>query len=522
MGALAVPATGRFDALQFRAVLELLAKQTLRPGLDASTGARGNPLRQMVLSLGLMGVMFSFNAGRFESLPPYLVLLFGVTVALDAFAINPETQDVMQRRLELLHSKPVGARTMSAARTAFLALLTAAFALPFSLAPLVVAVRWHGLHPLAAVAAAGALYLGCFSVSVLWLTAVGATLRWTTPERIRKVGQSLFLAAVLLLTALTLDLLPAARAAELLRPLPTSWFARLVLPASGLLDHAQRLGALALLALAGLLMWRGGLDLHRAEVLQSGWRSRKERVARGSVVGALERAAELPGLGRLLPDPVLAVAGAVLTLTRREEVSRLKVLAPRVIALGGFAAALAGVEPELVLNLLAYVGFSAAVDGLSVAGQSSTPAAGWVFRGAPLSSRDLMRGLRLAVSLRFLLLPAALLAVLLLRAHPWPLAVLLALDYLLAARVLLALAIVIQPVLPLSSEHRSMSPLWAFVVGFVATLAGGIAHAVVVIVAGASLTAAAIIAGMAAAMFGIASWALGIAAAARLDSLEHA
>ena len=101
------------------------------------------------------------------------------------------------------------------------------------------------------------------------------------------------------------------------------------------------------------------------------------------------------------------------------------------------------------------------------------------------------------MSVRFLLLPAALLAVLLVRAHPLPLAIPLLLDYVLAARVLLALALIIQPVLLLSSEHRSMSPLWGFVVGFVATLAGGIAYALVVMIAGMSVTAAAIIAGVA-------------------------
>ena len=60
-----------------------------------------------------LGVMLSARAWRVADLPSYLVLVFAAVFVIVILAINPDSQDVQERRLEILASKPIAARTFA-------------------------------------------------------------------------------------------------------------------------------------------------------------------------------------------------------------------------------------------------------------------------------------------------------------------------------------------------------------------------------------------------------------------------
>jgi hypothetical protein len=155
------PDARRVDPLQLRALLRLTLKQSLGPGTDASTGSKGHPLRQILFSMTTLGVMLSARAWRVADLPSYLVLLFAAVFVIVILAINPDSQDVQERRLEILASKPIAARTLLSARTILLLVLAGLLAGCLGLVPMAVAVALRpglaargGLVPDSLVAAA--------------------------------------------------------------------------------------------------------------------------------------------------------------------------------------------------------------------------------------------------------------------------------------------------------------------------------------------------------------------------------
>jgi hypothetical protein len=246
------------------------------------------------------------------------------------------------------------------------------------------------------------------------------------------------------------------------------------------------------------------------------------RVPRSALVWGLERVMRIPVFGRLLlPPPVLAVACAVLLVTRREDISRAKILASQILALGAFAVALTGAEHVVTVTLLTYLGFSSVADGLKVTRQSSLPAAGWIFAGSPIEPRQLVRGLATALEIRFLALPTVLLAAIFFRQHPPALAAVLALSYLLAARLVIIVGLLLWPAFPLSEEQHRAQSMLSYVVGFTLSVAFAVAQAVLVLLHQNFGVVAVILGAGGLVAMAAAAWGLTWSAASRVARLEY-
>jgi hypothetical protein len=521
------PDAGRVDRGQLHALVHLALKQGLGRGTDANTGAKGFPLLQVVLSMGALGAMLAFGTRRVVDLPSALVLLFGVVFVIVVLAINPDARDVQERRLEILGSKPIAPPTSLAARALVLLVLSALLAGCLGLAPLIALTFRFPFPWPRAVATYATLLLGSFAVAVLWLAAVMIALRWISVDRVRKTSQLLLLAAVVAVNVAALGWLPGGGGPfslsdwPLARHLPSTWFALSWIGDPGPGAFARGAGALALLGAASLVASGRVLGRAYANLAEQG-EEPAPRPAPSSGAWLLERIARVPVVGRaLLPSDVQAVAEAVLTATRREDVSRAKTLAPQVLSLLAFAVAWTGAERLMSVTMLTYLGFSAALDGLQVTRQSGTPAASWIFWAAPGEPRHVVRGLVLALSLRFLVLPVSLLALVLFRMHPPALAAALSLAYLLAARLALRLGLLLWPAFPLSQDQQATQSVLGFVVGFAVTIAFAILQAVLVLlhpVFGVfTLVASAVLLSAMA----LAAWGLGHGAAARVSRLQY-
>jgi hypothetical protein len=520
------PDAHRIDPLQLRTLVWLGLKQSLGPGTDASTGSKGNPLLQVVLSMNLIGVVLAMNVSRSADLPSFLVLVFAAAFVIVVLAVNPDAEEVQQRRQEIVGSKPIAPRTLVAARAIVLLVIAGLVALCLGLVPIAVALaRFRYSWP-----RAGATYLslalGSASAAILWLAALMVSARWVSLERIRKTSQLLLVVVMTAVTVLSLGWIPgtngtfsvSARPGLLL--LPSSWFATLWLPEPLPSPFPPAAAALALMMGAVLVGARGVIDRHYPNFADQGAVAVK-RPPRSLMAPLLGLTARLPLLGSLLlPPPVQAIATAVVTAAQREDVSRAKVLGPQALAVVAFAVGLSGAQLSATLTMLVYLGFSAVIDGLQVIRQSSHPAASWVFHGAPVSGRELVRGVTLALSLRFLAVPAVLLAILLLRSYPPPLAAVSAVGYLGAARLLVPLGLLLRPAYPLSQEQRSAQSLWGVALGLPLTVAAALLHGLLVILTEA---VGSVMIGVAAAFVAalyIAAWGLGWAAASRLARLE--
>jgi hypothetical protein len=519
------------DAGQLRVLVHLALKQGLGRGTDASTGAKGFPLLQILFSMTLLGVVLCFNAGRVADAASFLVLIFAVVFVITVLAINPDTQDVQERRLEILASKPVAPPTFLAARALVLLALSGLLSGCLGLAPLVTALAYFRLPWLRAVAGSLMLVAGSFAVAVVWLSAVMIAVRWISVDRVRKTSQLLLLAAIVGVNVLSLGWIPfggagSSRFSVSAWPaaawLPSSWFALFWVDGDVPGSWGRRTAAVGLLGLAGLVASGRLFARYYANFAEQS-AAPAARPARALLTRLLDAFARVPGLGRLLPPPVHAVAAAVLTVTRREDVSRTKTLVPQVMAAGGFALAWWGGAPmaAISMTMLTYLGFSSVLDGLQVTRQSSHPGAGWIFWGTPLAPRHVVRGLTIALTLRFLFLPAALLAVLFFRRHPPALAAFLSLAYFLSARLVIPLGLVVWPAQPLSHEQRATQSLGGFVAGFALAVSFAVAQALVELLAplfGVLAFGLGVLV-----LFGLAlaGWAFAWSAAVRLGRLEY-
>jgi len=523
------PDARRVDRGQLRTLVRLTLRQSLGPGTDASTGSKGNPLRQILFSMTTLGVMLSARAWRVADLASYLVLLFAAVFIIVVLAINPDSQDVQERRLEILASKPIADRTMLSARTILLLVLATLLAGSLGLVPMAVAVAHFSLSAPRALAAYLTLIAGSFAAAVLWLSVLMVGLRWVPLERARKILQFLLMAAILAITATSLGWIPLGGGGSVFSIgtwpsvllAPSSWFALFWLHDPWPGAPWRRAGAVALVSAAAMMSIRGVLHRHYANFAEQS-AAPTTRVPRSALVYALERVMRVPVLGRLLlPPPVQAVASAVLLATRREDVSRAKILASQLLALGAFVVAFSGAEHLVTVTLLTYLGFSSVTDGLKVTRQSGLPAAGWIFCGAPIEPRQLVRGISTALSLRFLALPALLLAVIFFRQHPPALAAMLALGYVLAARIVIGGGLLLWPAFPLSEEQQRAQSMVSYVIGFALSIGFGIAQTILVMIHGSFATVAVVLGAATLLAMAAAAWGLTWGAASRMARLEY-
>src|SRR5262249_25607046 len=320
--------TGGLDRRQLGAVLGLTLGQLLRPGVDANTGVRSHPLRQIVLSMGLLGLIFALNLLRLPTWDVFLVRLFAATFLMLSLAIAPEPYELRERHREILASKPVSARTLLVARCIQLLALSALIATAFGLLSFVGAAwRFHAPPLLAAVEFA-MLVAGGFTSALLWLYAVLGALRFVRVETVRKavhtalalftIGLSLF-SLSLALPGSGFDLGPEVREATgaLVAALPSTWFARFWLPGDAGAGVFERAGVLALVVGSVLLGTSGVLDRRYVHLIDTQAHPPAGAVAPPLVVRFLAGLRRVPGLRpRPFPPSVIGVGRALPSLAR--------------------------------------------------------------------------------------------------------------------------------------------------------------------------------------------------------------
>ena len=454
-----VPVEGRIDRDQLGALLRLLLGEGLRAGVDRSSGVRGHPLRQLAFSMLLMGAFFSPNVLQSPDWARALVVLYLGTTMLVLMAVVPETQEVRDRHVEIMGSKPIARRTAFAARAILLAVLAALLSSSFGAFPLLAAALRFGA-PLPRVAAAAlGLVSNAFAAAVAAFVLVSVALRFWPPERVRRFSQTgltLFLLGVTFSSLLGAPRLLSGERVDrfaalggLLEWLPSTWMARLV-AGGGPAPLLSSLGAVLMVAAAVVLGLGHGLERLLPSFIET-VPPPPPQVARPLTARLLKRLAGLPLLRTFWLTPeAAAVAEVMIRSARAEDLTRVRNVTNLALALGAFALVAAGLPEIVASTMLLYLLVAGSVEATRLVRQSTSPEAAWIFRKAPLRGRDVLRAITAAVCLGTAALPAALLAVLVLREYELWFALFLVLGYALTAAGAVAATVAVDPGLPLS------------------------------------------------------------------------
>jgi hypothetical protein len=487
----AVPVEGRIDRDQLSALLRLLLGEGLRAGVDRSSGVRGHPLRQLAFSMLLMGAFFSPNVLQSPDWARALVVLYLGTTMLVLMAVVPETQEVRERHVEIMGSKPIARRTAFAARAILLAVLAALLSSSFGAFPLLAAALHFGASAPRVAAAALGLVSNAFTAAVAAFVLVSVSLRFWPPERVRRFSQTgltLFLLAVTFSSLLSAPRLLSGgervdRFAALggaLEWLPSTWMARLV-AGGGPAPLLSSLGAVLVVAAAVVLGLGHGLERLLPSFIET-VPPAPTQVSLPLTARLLRRLARLPLLRTFWLTPAsAAVAEVMIRSARAEDLTRVRNVTNLALALGAFALVAAGLPEIIAGTMLLYLLVAGSVEATRLVRQSTSPEAAWIFRTAPLRGRDLLRAIGAAVLLGTAALPAALLGVLALREYELSFALLLVFGYALTAAGAVAATVAVDPGVPLSREP-TVSSFWGILAGlFAGGLVMGAAQVVTVI-----------------------------------------
>ena len=486
------PVEGAVDWQQLRALVRLHLKQGFRSALKPGSGKRAHLLRQLIVSMGLLGLFFSVGARRSEDLPTYLTLLFTVSFGIAALSVLPDTLDGRRRNVELLSSKPIASRTSLAARTVNLLIVSALITGSFAVAPLISAKWFFSCSWILSAGLFLLLNLGSFAIVVMSVTTFVLAARWFNLDRLRTVAQ--FLLVAINLGMMGVSLLSMSETAigseskrvsfsaiPSIKLLPSVWFADFLVSDFGARANLERAGALLLLASALLIATRLDLGKRYPDLVDRLLESDERPTSPPLTVRLLETASRIPLVGRwLAPAQPVAVATLILTLTQRELISRLKILVPRVVLIAFFVVALSAGDRYFSPLIVAFYGLIGMVTGCDLIKQSSQPAAGWPLLAAPIDALQIIRGMRLVVTVKYFALPAVLVTLALFLINPPILAGLLVLCYLVETRCVISLLILMSPAMPLSAEHVTMTHLVGLGVSMVVTLVTTIGYVTVV------------------------------------------
>jgi len=507
------PREGRLNRRQFGAITGQLLRETFRPGVDASTGVRYRPLRTLTLSMTVLGLFFAIGTLRFVDFPSALIGVFISVFALTALAVVPETHDVRQQRTEILYSKPVSRLTHLAAfatvQLGTTVLLVVCLTTP---ALLVTSFRfeppWH-----VSVSAIGAAIVGCYATILLSVAIVMAAASRYGIARIRKLTQTLLALAMLGLCGVSLlsagtgmvtagAYLDLATIAEL-RLLPPVWFADAV---TGGGSPWERLAALLFVALAGGAMWRLTQGPYAEAMAEAVLAGDQERVKSAFTVRALRRLRRTRIGARLLPGQTFAVVGVMLSVSEREEVSRMRNFIPRAFELVFFVSGLIGpLEGVLWIGLLASFGLTNLLQGMESLKQSKSASATWLFHVTPVEPIVLLRALHRGALTQHFALPWAMTTIALALTYGPIEATALAVLYLALGQLALASLSLARPGFPLGAEQRAGPGAIATTVVMAVGMLGGVGFVVVVMATQLLGTIAAIaVAAMALVLFGVA------------------
>ena len=490
------PSEGVVDWQQLRAVVRLGLWQGFRSALKPGTGKRAHLLRQLIISMGLVGLFFSIGARRCDDLPTYLTLLFSVAFGIVGLSVLPDTLDGRRRNVELLSSKPIASTTLLAARAVSVSIVSALITASFAIAPLISAALVFKCSWILVGGLFVMLNLGSFAVVVMSLTILVLAARWFNLDRLRTFAQ--FLLVAINLSMMGLSLLSMSELAigsdstrfwfssfPSIKLLPSVWFADFLVSNFGATANLERTAAVLLFLSALLIATRLDLGKRYPDLVDRLLESDERPTSRPLTVRLLETASRVPLIGKwLAPPQPLAVATLILTLTQRELISRLKILVPRVILIAFFVVALSAGDRYFSPLIVAFYGFIGLLTGCDLIKQSSQPAASWPLLAAPIDSLQIIRGLRLVITVKYFALPAALVTVALFLINPPVLAALLALCYLVETRCLISVLILISPALPLSAEHVTTAQFVGLGVSMAVTFVTTIGYVIVVSVYG--------------------------------------
>jgi hypothetical protein len=473
-----------FDYRQFKAILRLALIGALRPALDAKTGKiRSHPLRTMIFAYGFIGFFFVRNAAVFSDLRSYLIVLFSYVLNTAMLTALPDSAE-MERRFELVCSKPVGSLTMTLARAASVLVVESILVFCLALVPLVALRFTHGTSISVSLLLAAAILSGAFALTMFWMTVIMLLAQRLRVAQLRWASQ-LLLGTIALLLSLPL-ILPRAVMAEtvgdlrfdsgLVRLLPSTWLVDAVIGGFDAATNLER-GALAVsflaLAIAVVKTSAGTsyMDLLEGALRSEAVRARLPYSAR--LLRPLYRA-------RLLSKRAGAVATLILAHASRDEVGARRLL--------GFRLALIVTVAFNILALrLGYVGaatttilgFLIAVEGVRLSTQSQHAAASWMFEVAPIDPREALKGLRVAVWLGYFAFPFAVTSALVAAESGLLEAFFVIVACALEADVVISVAIALDPCWPLSHEEQKMPPIFGrFLYMFVFAILIGVRTAV--------------------------------------------
>lgn len=487
---------GQVDLTQLRAIVTMNLKQALRPGKDPVTGSVGNPIRQIVLSMGAFGLLFAFNADRFADLPSYLIMLFASTFLIASLNIAPDPYDVRQRNLETFHSKAITQKTLLMARIVVLFIIVNFIAVSYALIPLTVSVFYLDCPVVLAVCALILLLIGCFSLVVYWLVVLMVAAQFIGLDRVRQMSQGLFLLVLLGIIGISFDFFgvnehPFSQSPEKIslidsvwaKFLPSTWFVDALVGDLSLAANTERMVMLATVCGAIGILWRLDTDGYFPRLIEKLSEPASQPTSSPLSVKLLNLYRLIPPVRRwVIPDHTFALASLVLTVTQREEISRIRTLVPRVFMLLFFLAGLSSFRPEarfFGLLMLSYYGFSSVIEGLDIIKQSSHASACWMLQVIPLGGKDILKGLRLTVMVKFFAFPAVLLLIMFYSFHPFLIATLLAIGFFIIARVLIPVLLIVQPTYPLSQDQRTAQSLTGFLIGMVVIFFAALGYGII-------------------------------------------
>ena len=459
------PAAGRVDRAQLRVIVRLSLGESWRRGVSPLTGARTNPLLQVVVSMSIMGLALALNALARPDETFFFRLVFGSAFVLVLFGLSPDQAAVRDRRREIFGSRPVSGATWLMARVVHLAVaglvLTASFAWPALLAARFV----MGVPPAVVAAAAALVLLQGAVAGVLWLSLAGFESRFLSLSAIRRLNTLVVVALALAMSMASmasLGRLPLPRAGELGRQalewVPATWFGSLLVHDADPATWAQRAGAALLVAFAGGTLMGDLESRHRRyeEALQRAGEADGARAIGRAPLSLLV----LRATSRLMRPAARAVAEAVLLHDARDEHVRMRRTSQAALAVVFVAMGLA-VHPAQGFTtwMLVYLSASALLDAADSARHSPEPQASWPFWSSPLGARDAVRGMIAACMAHAVVMPGALAAIAVAQGQP-PLAAVAGVAALFAAlRLAAALVIALRPAMPLSCGERAFPVL---------------------------------------------------------------
>ena len=121
--------TSRRDAVgeglhwrQMRALFQVHFRELSRSGVQLSSGVKGNQLKQLVLNLGIIGLLATTALARMEPVA-FVNQIFAGAWLLVALMILPESLQAREHKREILASRPVSRRTHAVVQVLHLGLL---------------------------------------------------------------------------------------------------------------------------------------------------------------------------------------------------------------------------------------------------------------------------------------------------------------------------------------------------------------------------------------------------------------